>query len=225
MSKDEHTGGVKPIILLDMDGVVADFVGAIIKSHKLDIQHDDWTDWNYHREVGLTDDEFWEPTYGSDWWFIDVEAYSWATGLFTALREIGTVVFCSTPNDAINCAADKARWLNHYLGNHQEMVFTKHKHLLAKPNVVLIDDKDSNIHDFQKAGGHGVLFPQPWNHAAWYAKEFRKDLVGNLLRMVEIVRSQRIEMAIGVLGGQRETNRFVSSLVPPLPYSVLSKEG
>tara|TARA_B100000700_G_C14367978_1_gene544625 strand:+ start:90 stop:317 length:228 start_codon:yes stop_codon:yes gene_type:complete len=38
-----------------------------------------------------------------------------------------------------------------------------HKHLLAKPDVVLIDDSDEKCRKFIEAGGHAILLPQPWN--------------------------------------------------------------
>ena len=37
------------------------------------------------------------------------------------------------------------------------------KYLLAKPDVVLIDDQHKNIDLFREHGGQAILFPQPWN--------------------------------------------------------------
>jgi hypothetical protein len=37
------------------------------------------------------------------------------------------------------------------------------KHLLAKPDVALIDDRHGNVRSFREHGGRAVLFPQPWN--------------------------------------------------------------
>lgn len=34
---------------------------------------------------------------------------------------------------------------------------------MAKSGAILIDDYDVNVNKFVTAGGHAVLFPQPWN--------------------------------------------------------------
>ena len=37
------------------------------------------------------------------------------------------------------------------------------KWICARPDQLLIDDNDTNIDNFRDRGGHGILFPQPWN--------------------------------------------------------------
>ena len=37
------------------------------------------------------------------------------------------------------------------------------KSSLAKPDTLLIDDKDENVEEFAKAGGKAILVPRPWN--------------------------------------------------------------
>ena len=39
------------------------------------------------------------------------------------------------------------------------------KHLLARPDTLLIDDKDENVDGFREAGGKALLIPRPWNRA------------------------------------------------------------
>jgi 5'(3')-deoxyribonucleotidase len=63
--------------------------------------------------------------------------------------------------------AGKLTWLQRFTGerNFRDYIFTTHKHLLACECAILVDDRESNILEFEGAGGGVVLFPQPWNSA------------------------------------------------------------
>ena len=56
------------IILCDMDGVIVNFIQGMIDSHGLTISHDQYETWDYHRELGINDEEFWAPTLTTTWW-------------------------------------------------------------------------------------------------------------------------------------------------------------
>ena len=42
----------KPTFLLDVDGVLANFVQGMIDSHSLSISHDEYITWDMHRTLG-----------------------------------------------------------------------------------------------------------------------------------------------------------------------------
>ena len=49
----------KHVVLLDMDGVICNFMEGIIKSLGISISHDEWLEWNYHEKLGISSSEFW----------------------------------------------------------------------------------------------------------------------------------------------------------------------
>jgi hypothetical protein len=58
----------------------------------------------------------------------------------------------------------KVHWLQQFFDpRFRRYMLGSHKHLMAKPGVVLIDDSDAKCEKFIEAGGGAILFPQPWN--------------------------------------------------------------
>lgn len=153
------------VFLLDMDGVIANFIGGLIRSHKWPIEHRDFDSWNYHRELGVTDEEMWKPTREPGWWE-RLDPYPWAGKLIDELDDKGEVIFCSSPSLCDSCPSQKVTWLrNHgFMSlNSNDYQMGPRKELNALSGAVLIDDSDSNVDKYRKAGGEAVLFPQPWN--------------------------------------------------------------
>lgn len=153
------------IFLLDMDGVIADFVSGLIKLHGWPIEHGDYANWDYHREFGITDDEMWEPTYDGSFW-LSLDPYPWASALIRSLRNHGEVIYCTSPSKDATCPSQKVSWLraHGFMGiNEVSYQIGKRKELNAGSGAVLIDDSDSNILKYRGAGGRAILFPQPWN--------------------------------------------------------------
>jgi 5'(3')-deoxyribonucleotidase len=164
-------------ILLDMDGVLADFVGEVEEIFNFPLagkinEHDDFWSvlgqspndfWN-HKDINKT--EFWE----------NLAKYSWADELVSILHYYAKEVhICSSPSLAVPAFSGKAKWIeNHYptlLGN---IVLTRNKSLLANEDHILIDDSEVMVNNFRKAGGNAILFPQEWNAN----KEFINDRIG-----------------------------------------------
>lgn len=149
------------MFLLDMDGVLVNFIQGMIDSHGWDIEHDDVASWNFHYSLGLTDKEFWQPSYSTDWW-LNLEPYPEAKQFWTSLSWISDVVFCTSPNMADpTCASQKAMWLKKH-GFTGDYCIGPRKELLAG-NGILIDDSENNVAKFRQAGGRAILFPRPWN--------------------------------------------------------------
>lgn len=164
--------------LLDMDGVIVNFVDGIIRAHNLTIRHDEWTDWNHHRTLGISDSGLWEPTLVDGFWE-NLTPYAWSETLVRSLAELGDIVICSTPyaKDP-TCMLQKVKWVTNFFNRLElpvpDCVFSSRKYLLAKPDVLLLDDRNENVRDFIAAGGQGALFPQPWNDSAWFVSMARK---------------------------------------------------
>ena len=144
-------------IYLDMDGVIADFFGAI-KEH-FDVDH--WKSL-YDREAAFAS------LIGTDW-FMNLPKFKESNRIVTFVEEISNNDWgiCSSPlrGDHNNSAYWKRRWLerNGYVPPLVEnMIFTSNKHkyawnkLTRKPNI-LVDDRPDNIRRWIEAGGIGIV--------------------------------------------------------------------
>lgn len=152
-------------ILLDVDGVLCNFIDGIIKSKGLDITHDEWVNWNHHRYLGMTDEEFWDITRSPEWW-LNLQPYPWASDLILVFNDLFDVVYCTSPSLDSSCPSQKVEWLRRqgFMSNSRnDYVIAPKKELLARPDAILIDDSHENCDKFRLAGGKAIVFPQPWN--------------------------------------------------------------
>jgi hypothetical protein len=166
-----------------MDGVLVEFVKAAFKLHGLDYQHyPAGFNWDVVGAINsispspISNDEFWDK----------MDEYFWATisktSLCDTLVENATRyfesenVFILTSTGSPQAASGKLRWIRHNLpqirGN---VLIGSHKHLLAGPDTLLIDDCDQQVDAFRAAGGQAILVPRPWNTS--YAIEDSSEYV------------------------------------------------
>lgn len=147
-------------ILLDCDGVIADFVSAANRAHGRECvpqKYDWWAEW------GISEQEFWRPLYGRKFW-MGIEPFPYARKLILRLQEFGRVTIVTAPSDDPECAGAKADWLRfHFSIPQKSVIFGHRKYLLARPGSVLIDDSVRNVTEFAEHGGEAVLFPQSYN--------------------------------------------------------------
>jgi 5'(3')-deoxyribonucleotidase len=152
------------MILLDMDGVVANFVAASCAAHgrpEENINH-----WDYFTSWGITENQFWEPinAAGRDYW-ANLPVYPWFDELVALVKDADPkFTICTKPSKQADCLAGKLDWIHRYFGKHfRRYIFATDKSILAKPGRLLIDDSDLNCEQFSAAGGSAFLWPQPWN--------------------------------------------------------------
>jgi len=172
----------KPVFLLDMDGVCANFADAAISAMTLSMTHDEIDRWNWYEDTHTEKDFLRAIGYPGFWSGLPV--YSWAHQLLEELRDIGHVIFCSAPVPASNCIEEKIDWLKKhtFIDDHsRDYVFTAHKWLFAGCGAILIDDGDHNHEAFLEHGGESILFPQPWNQA----RQIRQDKVSYVIDSIE----------------------------------------
>lgn len=153
------------IFLLDVDGVVCNFIDGLIKAHGWPLTHDEYVGWDFHRTLGVSDADMWEPTNDGKWW-TTLQEYPWAKRLVLELRRVGEVVFCTSPSLDATCPSQKVAWLRSTQLMHErknDYQIGKRKWLNAKSGAILIDDSDDNVEKYREHGGTAILFPQPWN--------------------------------------------------------------
>ncbi len=170
-----------PVILLDQDGVLADFfdaamllAGSTIDTIRLPMPWKyDIIEWmNIYRDCkeSWTYEELWkfcnDPN--RNWWG-SLEMYPWASELHQELLkrvyDEHHLLICTYPQPHQECYGQKINWIRHFLPrqNLNAVMMGKQKHLFAKPHHILIDDTDENVDKFRECGGRAILFPQPWN--------------------------------------------------------------
>jgi 5'(3')-deoxyribonucleotidase len=159
----------KPIIYLDLDGVLVDFVSGALKTlgvtnYKIPPNGYKIESW---KGVGVSTKEFWKAIDATNEHFwADLEKYPWSDKLVRLCESYGSVFILTSPSRNPYCLAGKMMWLKkHYPRLTRSVIMTPHKYLCAAPNRILIDDNDDKINKFIEYGGTGILFPQMWNTA------------------------------------------------------------
>lgn len=166
---------MKPTILFDMDGVLADFFGSAFELVSKATGFDPWMIHLYREHHGSHRmEEYFGITRGEFWRIIDEDREFWLNleplrhGV-EAFRKLNSdprfkVFVCTAPSSNPNCLTGKAKWLKKRLRiGVDQVVFTTEKWLLANPHALLIDDYEKNIDPFLANGGNALHLPASWN--------------------------------------------------------------
>lgn len=162
----------RPKLLLDMDGVLVDFVAGALAIHKKSLPYADVT-WNFFKQIGIEEREFWKPCDFHFWATLDwiPQGRVFLDSLISRYGE-DRICFCTSPCETIGSVEGKIEWIRRNLPRKMQRQFmiTPAKQFAAKGNV-LIDDSPENCKKFEAAGGKTVLVPQPWNER-WRGKMY-----------------------------------------------------
>lgn len=149
-------------IFLDLDGVLADFVGhvdAILGGPPRGVtwgrtEEDWWAAYGEALHKSCFGQRFWET----------IPLTSEAMEIVAAAKQYGELCILTAFGNFEGCIAGKQAWAQQYfpeiplvMGN------AGSKHFLSHSRAVLIDDKTSNVVEFRREGGSAFLFPRPWN--------------------------------------------------------------
>lgn len=153
----------KPLILLDLDGVLTNFVAGV-ESRLGPIPPNQGTSWEIWSWYGMEQSAFW-PLIDDFFFWADLPMYADGQELLAYLTEMkANYYFCSTPTLSPDCIKGKLFWIQKFFGRStRNYIFTPAKELLAKSNIILIDDNQDNCEKFTLSGGKAVLWPRPWN--------------------------------------------------------------
>lgn len=159
----------KPIVYLDIDGVIANFVSAAlsalnITTYTIPPNEPNMEKWS---GVNITTKEFWKAIdkTNEDFWF-NIPKYDYSDELVKLCHSYGEVFFLTSPSRNPACLSGKMMWIKRYFPRMaRNIVLTPAKYLCAAPNRVLIDDTETKCDKFIQYGGSTILFPQPYNRA------------------------------------------------------------
>lgn len=156
-------------ILLDVDGVLADFVAGACHAHGRDPAEiiADWPVGTYDvvEVLGVTQLQFWEKldARGAAFWD-ELEPYPWATDLYEGLSKHAPVTLLTSCSRDPASAAGKVSWIQRLFGrDFRNYLIGPEKVACAHPDAILIDDYERNTTAFEKAGGTSIVFPRLWN--------------------------------------------------------------
>ena len=116
-------------ILLDLDGVCADFFSAALDrlNHATgkSITYDKYMEYPCYEmesKFGLTRDEFWSIIDRGRFWQ-DLKPFYWTKDLYRMLSSIAPVTIASSPSPWLECVPQKLLWVKDYLGLQKNLVY------------------------------------------------------------------------------------------------------
>ena len=158
---NEDMENAKPVVYLDMDGVLADFFGGVEKMYG--VEH--WKQLTNDKTKDLKKEVIDRIT-GTDF-FATLPKFSSADALIDMVKKFtgGKFSINTSPlrGDHDNSAKYKKLWISNNIEQPDDIVVTGRKESYAKdkgtgaPNI-LIDDRPVNIQKWQAAGGYGILY-------------------------------------------------------------------
>ena len=158
---NEDMEDAKPIVYLDMDGVLADFFGGVEFLYGVD----HWKELTNDKTKDLKKQVIDRIT-GTDF-FAVLPKFETADALIDMVKKFtgGKFSINTSPlrGDHENSAKYKKVWISNNIEQPDEIIVTGRKESYAKdkgtgtPNI-LIDDRPINIQKWQAAGGYGILY-------------------------------------------------------------------
>jgi 5'(3')-deoxyribonucleotidase len=181
-------------VLLDVDGVLADFPSAALRYINgvgplpFPVTLNDVTEHDILDCLGLSalQERF-------DRWCAEVElcrnlpVYPGAQDFVLSLRTFAEVVIVTSPYSAVpNWCHQRIEWLKEHFGiEKRDVIFAKRKELVM--GDILIDDKAANVDAFLQAPtkGSAVVFDQPWNRRCDIPAHYRARGYAEALKAVQ----------------------------------------
>ena len=158
---NEDMADGKPVVYIDMDGVLADFFGGVEKMYG--VQH--WKELTSDKTKDLKSEVINRIT-GTDF-FATLPKFTNADELITLVKKFtgGKFSINTSPlrGDNQNSGKYKQLWIQQNIEKPDDVIITGRKESYAKdkasgtPNI-LIDDRPVNIERWQGAGGYGILY-------------------------------------------------------------------
>ena len=150
---------VKPIVYLDMDGVIADFFGGVERLYGVD----HWKQLTSDKTKDLRQDVI-DRIAGTDF-FAHLPKFSSADTLIEMIKKFtgGQYSILTSPlrGDTENSGYYKKVWIGKNIVKPDDIIVTGRKETYATKNGVpniLIDDRPINIEKWQSKGGYGILY-------------------------------------------------------------------
>lgn len=155
-------------VFLDVDGILANFRKGIHDAFDKPYDYptlssrwefwDDWPDVTFEMVNAACTTSFWQ---NLEWMHDGHDILQAVLNKFSAKQ----IYLLTAPMPNIESPTGKWMWIQDNLSTYLKRIIITQapKHLLARPDTLLIDDKNENIDKFIEAGGRGLLVNRPWN--------------------------------------------------------------
>lgn len=187
----------RPLVLLDVDGVLADFVSWYLDlARRVTGREYDpalVTQWDVAAAIGLTAGESGRVTelLHRPEYVLAMRPLPGAVEGVAALREVADIHVATSPWPGHpTWASERAEWLRrHFRISHKDVTHTSAKHLLR--GACLVDDKPEHCADYARHNPdrYAVLWDQPYNRAPEHGAHPSVVRVADWQRLTDIVRS------------------------------------
>ena len=154
-------------VLLDLDGVLIDFVGGACEHHNKPwpYKEGEQGSWELEPLLGMSARELWEPL-GYEFW-LGLKPFPHMEEFVEILeRRFGVehISLLTSPVKTPGCVEGKMDWIRKHLPQYRRrFLIGPAKEFCASRHNVLIDDNEDNERKFLEAGGQSLLVPGPWN--------------------------------------------------------------
>lgn len=168
-------------IILDMDGVLTDFVSAACKAWGVTVDQitphwrigDGWDMAEpIEKALDITIKDFWAPIDNRAEFWEQIKETPWHDDIRQIVHQVcdhKNVRIVTTPSSCATSYIGKTKWLkNQYGEGFDRFAIYPYKEEFAQNGVVLIDDNEKNCAKFVEAGGFAVLFPAYYNRLYEY---------------------------------------------------------
>ena len=186
-------------IFLDLDGVMADFDRHAREQGKYTADGKmKWDELDYQ-------------------WWSTMPACDGAKEFYDAVKAMAVVRFLTAPVLHEECFSGKAAWVQKFVPADGKRMMKQviicpsaDKHYLARPNHVLIDDRENNVKEWIAAGGIGI------HHTGDFAETMRKL---QAVMPVQVQVKQPRLIAVGGMSGSGKTT-LAAALAQNIPDAV-----
>ena len=161
----------KITIFLDIDGVLSNWTDEACDLCDIDCKNPDirkgLKEGKYLDKLGIiSEEDMWKKVTdeGQDFW-IRLKLFSWAKKLVDKMKELGDVLFLTSPGCCIPASSGKAQWVQDHFGKDMlpNLILCKKKEYCASKNTILVDDTLKKVEQFREAGGHAFLWPNQYS--------------------------------------------------------------
>jgi FMN phosphatase YigB (HAD superfamily) len=154
-----------PWVILDLDGVLADFDGGVCALFGADPPVHEHAGAAINEAIGVSRAQMWAriDRAGRRFWE-DLVPTPFADELDQLARSYGSLFVATSPSLSPSSAAGKIRWIQKRYGrNFRDFAIIPRKDLLAAADRVLVDDTERHVSAFREAGGKAILVPTRGN--------------------------------------------------------------
>lgn len=157
-------------ILLDLDGVIVDFVKGVIDWYKVDMDPKDWpvSCWDIGEGIDRPNHLIWNGLTENFW--ANLEFTEEAPRILNMLSGLD-VCLLTSPSDT-RSVVGKMEWISKNLPDFyfsRKVLIGPGKEFCACPTNLLIDDNTENCKKFIEVGGNAILYPARWNDNSMYS--------------------------------------------------------